>query len=67
MNLFIAARSLLTELVAREIEHLETLCMILVIDLLQFFVLRSEATLSSCVYDEKHLALVGIQRYCVFF
>lgn len=49
---------LCAELVAREVEHLESLRMILLVELLQLLVLRCEAALYGCVYDEQHF--VGI-------
>ena len=51
MYALISARSLLSELITREIKHFKALCMIGFIKLLKLFVLRSKATLCSRIHD----------------
>ena len=59
----VGAWGLCAELVAREVEHLESLRMILLVELLQLLVLRCEAALCSCVHDEQHLVGILLQRH----
>jgi hypothetical protein len=58
VDALVSAGSLLAELVAREVENLETLSVILLVQGFQFVVLRSETALGGGVDDEQYL--VGI-------
>ena len=58
MNFLLGAGSLLTKLVAGEVENLKTLVLILLVQGLQLFVLRSETATGGRVDNEQHLALV---------
>ena len=58
MDRLVGAGCLCAKLVAGEVEHFETLGMILLIEFLQLFILWSEATFGGGVDDEQHF--VGI-------
>ena len=58
MDAFISTRSLLTELIAWEVEYLEALLVVCLIELFQFLILRSKATLGSCVNDKQYFVSV---------
>ena len=62
-NLVGAARLLLAELVARKPQHAQPACGELLVQRLEPFVLRREATLAGRVDDEQHVALVLLQRH----
>ena len=58
MDAFISTGSLLTKLIAWEVEYLEALLVVCLIELFQFLILRSKATLGSCVNDEQYFVSV---------
>src|SRR5690606_38553332 len=55
LNLFVTARFLLAELVARKAEHAQSLGSVVLVQLLQALVLRREAAFRSDVHDEEDL------------
>ena len=67
MDALVGAGSLLAELVAGEVEHLEAVGVIFLVEGLQFVVLGCEATLRSGVYDEEHFVLILLQSYVFAF
>ena len=67
VDAFVCTRSLLSELVAGEVENLETLSVILLIEFLQFVILRSESTLGCCIDYQQHLIGVLFQRDVLTF
>ena len=67
VNALICARCLLSELVAGEIENLESLGVILLVELLQFIVLRGESAFGCCVDNQQHLVGVLFQRDVLAF
>ena len=58
MNLLNRARSLLSELVAREVQNLQPLATVFLLQCLQFLVLGCESAAGGGVHDEQHLTLV---------
>jgi len=52
MDALVSSGGLLPELVAWEIENLETLSMIFLVEFFQFIILRCETTLCSGIHDE---------------
>ena len=58
MNLPNSTRSLLSELVAGEIQDLKPFRLIFLIQCFQFLVLRCESTSRGGVHNQQHLALV---------
>ena len=58
MDAFISTRSLLTKLIAWEVEYLEALLVVCLIELFQLLILRSKATLGGCVNDEQYFVSV---------
>ena len=67
MDAFIGARSLLSELVAGEVENLETLAVVLLVKGLQLVVLWGEAALGGCVDNQQHFVGILFQRYIFTF
>ena len=63
VNLLNGTWSLLPELVAGEVQNLESLTMIFLVQGLQVMVLRREAAASGGVDNKKDLALVGGEGY----
>ena len=61
-NLLFAARLLAQELVAREAQHGETVFLPGLLNVLQLFVLRRQATFGCHVDDKQHVAFVAFQR-----
>ncbi len=61
LDLFVRARFLSAELVARETEHGETLVFVFLLEGFEGLVLRRKAALGGDVDDEEHLAFVGAQ------
>ena len=61
MDFLNAAWSLLSELIAGEIENLESFIFVFLIDVFQFFILRREPTTSSSVDDKKDFSAVFVQ------
>lgn len=67
VDFIVAPFGLFQELVAREIENLETLGAVVIVELLQSVVLRRKATTRSCIDDQKYFALVvGERRFDTF-
>ena len=62
MDLFLGTRCLCSELVAWEIQDLETLFMISIIQFLQRLILRSETALRRCIDDENDFAFTVRKR-----
>ena len=60
LNLGNCAGCLLTELVAREIQNLKSLLIILLVNLLQVLVLRRESATGGGVYNQQHLSFVPL-------
>ena len=58
MNLIIASRCLCAELVARDIQDLESLIMIILVQLFDRRILRGKAAAGRGVYDKDNLAFV---------
>ena len=58
VDLLNGARSLLSELVAREVKNLEALTVILLVEWFQVFVLRCEPASGGCVDNQQHLPFV---------
>ena len=58
MNLLNSTRGLLSELVTGEVQNLKTLVTVLLIECLQFRILRCESTTCSRVHNQQHLTLV---------
>ena len=67
MDALVGAGSLLTELVAGEVEDDEVLRAVLLVEFLQLFILRCEAALGCCVHDEQHFVGVLFQRNVLSF
>ena len=57
------AGSLSAELVAREIQNLESLLIVFLINLLQILVLRRESATGGGIYNQQELSLVLFQTY----
>lgn len=62
VNLLIRPRRLSRELVARDIQNLKSLIMILPVKLLQFPVLRGESASGRRIHNQKYLSLISGQR-----
>ena len=67
MDALVGAGSLLPELVAREVENLETLGMVFLVEFFQFVVLGCETTLCCRIDDQQHLVSVLLQGYVLAF
>ena len=67
MDALVSAGSLLSELVAGEVENLEALAVILLIEFLQLVVLWGESTLGCCIDNQQHLVGVFLQGYVLAF
>ncbi len=63
----VGARSLLAELVAREVQNLETLRMIFLVKLLQLGVGGSEAALCGGVNYQQHFVGILLERHLIAF
>ena len=61
MDALVGARSLLTELVAGEIENLEAISVVLLVELLQLVVLGREATFRCRIDNQQHFVGVLLQ------
>ena len=67
MDGLVGAGSLLPELVAGEVQYLETLCMIGLVELLQLLILGRETALRGSVHDEQHLVGILLDGYIFTF
>ena len=67
MNLLIRTGSLTAELIAGDVEDLESLSAMRLVERFEFFILRSETTLGSRVHNEENFALIVGKAYFVTF
>ena len=67
MDALVCAWCLLSELVAGEVEDLETLGVKFLVELLEFVVLRGETTLCGGIHDEQHFVGVLLEGYVLAF
>ena len=61
MNFIVAARRLMSELVAREIKNLEALLFVLAVQILKSLVLRCKSTAGCRVHDHQYFSLIICQ------
>ena len=67
MYRLVGAWCLRSKLIAGEIQDLKALCVVFLIELLQFFILRCESAFSGGIDNEKHFVGILLQRYFLSF